>query len=170
MPYHIHEDLIYFVMKDIVNEVSNKLGEKIELIRTDKRKLGVHKQIESKIYEEIEESDLLIADITGNNPNVFAEVGYKMALDKSKGLKEPQIIFIKNTRGYYERTLYYEKTNNEEREEIIIDEHIRKNKVTNVAFNFAHIDQIEFSDVEFLKKELENMLLKYFNYYQIKKV
>lgn len=169
MPYHIHEDLIYFVAKDVVNEVSKKIGEKLEFIRTDKRKLGIHKQIENKIYEEIEESDLLIADITGNNPNVFAEIGYKMALDKSKGLKEPQIIFIKNTRGYYERT-YYKEKRGETVDEFRVNEHIRKNKVTKVAFNFNHIDQIEFSDVEYLKRELENMLLRYYNYYQIKKV
>jgi len=169
MPYHIHEDVIYYVIKDIINEISQKIGEKIELIRTDKRKLGVHKQIENKVYEEIEESDLMIADITGNNANVFAEVGYKMAIDTSKGLKEPQIIFVKNTKGYYERVIYEERRGNRV-DEFQVNEHIRKNKVTKVAFNFAHIDQIEFEDVEYLKRELENMLLKYYNYYQIKKV
>lgn len=50
MPYHIHEDLIYFVIKDVVREVSDEIKENIELIRTDKRKLGIHKQIENKIY------------------------------------------------------------------------------------------------------------------------
>ena len=154
--------------KDVIREVSEKIGEQIELIRTDKRKLGVHRQIESKIYEEIEESDLLIADITGNNPNVFAEVGYKMALDKSKGLKEPQIIFIKNTRGYYEKTILQERKG-ENVDEFEVSEQIKRNKITKVAFNFAHIDQIEFEDVEFLKKSLENMLLSYYNYYKIVK-
>jgi len=91
-----------------------------------------------------------------------------MALDKANGIKEPQIIFIKNTRGYYERT-YYKEKRGEKVDEFKINEHIRRNKVTKVAFNFNHIDQIEFNDVEYLKRELENMLLRYYNYYQIKK-
>jgi hypothetical protein len=166
MPYHIHEDLIYFVVKDVVNNVSEKIGETIELIRTDKRPLGVHRAIESRIYDEIQESDLMIADITNNNPNVSAEVGYKLAIDKLKGLKQPQLIFIKNTRGYYERTYYKEKLGKVV-DGILIKEHIRRNKLTETAFNFAHIEQIEFDDVEFLQAELEKILLNYYSYYQI---
>ena len=37
-------------------------------------------KIDSKILEYLRTSDLVIADLTNNNPNVFLEVGYRMAL------------------------------------------------------------------------------------------
>lgn len=38
--------------------------------------------ITEQIFEAIEDADALIADITGNNPNVLFELGYARALDK----------------------------------------------------------------------------------------
>ena len=37
-------------------------------------------RIDSKILEHLRSSELVIADLTNNNPNVFLEVGYRMAL------------------------------------------------------------------------------------------
>lgn len=39
-------------------------------------------RIDDKIFEQLQNSDLVIADLTNNNPNVFLEVGYRMALKK----------------------------------------------------------------------------------------
>lgn len=39
-------------------------------------------KIDDKIFEQLKTADLVIADLTGNNPNVFLEVGYRMALSK----------------------------------------------------------------------------------------
>lgn len=39
-------------------------------------------RIDDKIFEQLKTSDLVIADLTNNNPNVFLEVGYRMALEK----------------------------------------------------------------------------------------
>lgn len=36
-----------------------------------------------KLYEKLAESEFIIADITGNNPNVFYEMGYADALEKT---------------------------------------------------------------------------------------
>jgi hypothetical protein len=167
MPYHIHEDVIYYVAKDVVNEVFQKIGEKIELIRTDKKNNTTGNLIDVKIYEDIKQCDLMIADITGNNPNVYAEVGYKMAIDKMNGIVH-QIIFIENTDGYYEHT-YRKEKEGEKVDEIVINEHIVKNKIS-TAFNFEHLYKIQFKDVSYLRQQLSEKLIDYFNYYQIKKV
>lgn len=39
-------------------------------------------KIDDKIFEQLQQADLVIADLTGSNLNVFLEVGYRMALDK----------------------------------------------------------------------------------------
>ena len=36
----------------------------------------------SRIYNQISKADLIVADVTGKNPNVFYEVGYAHALGK----------------------------------------------------------------------------------------
>jgi len=146
-----------------------ELGFEIKLIRTDKHIKGVHTQIENSIFEEIEESDLLIADVTGNNSNVFHEIGFKMGLDRSKGLKNPNIIFIKDTRGYYEEDVKNNRKMNYEKDMFEVSSVIRKNEVSTVKFNLSHIQQIEFYDSQFLEDRLYEILTRYFNYYQIKK-
>jgi nucleoside 2-deoxyribosyltransferase len=44
-----------------------------------------------RIYNQIDKADLIIADMTGRNPNVFYEVGYAHALNK------PTILLTQNT-------------------------------------------------------------------------
>lgn len=38
-------------------------------------------RIDDKIFDSLSKSDLVIVDITGNNPNVFLELGYRKALN-----------------------------------------------------------------------------------------
>lgn len=38
-------------------------------------------KIDDKIFEALSKSDLVIVDITGNNPNVFLELGFRKALN-----------------------------------------------------------------------------------------
>jgi len=170
MPYHIHEDLIYYALLDAIRKIEKSLNIKLHLIRTDKRQLGIHSQIEQKIWKEIKECDLFIADITGNNPNVFAEIGYKMALDNVSGLVNPQIIFIKNTKGYYEKVFYEEKLNKSDVDEITLNEHIKKNQLIEVAFNYAHIQQIEFYSSDYLVEQIKKILIEYYKFYKPVKV
>jgi len=170
MPYHIHEDLIYYALLDAIRKIEKSLNIKLHLIRTDKRQLGIHSQIEQKIWKEIKECDLFIADITGNNPNVFAEIGYKMALDNVSGLVNPQIIFIKNTKGYYEKVFYEEKLNKSDVDEITLNEHIKKNQLIEVAFNYAHIQQIEFYSSDYLVEQIKKLLIEYYKFYKPVKV
>ena len=39
-------------------------------------------KIDNQIFSSLKDADLVVADLTGTNPNVFLEVGYRMALDK----------------------------------------------------------------------------------------
>ena len=49
--------------------------------RVDKQKFD--KNILQQIYDMISEADIIVADMTGKNPNVFYETGYAHALKKS---------------------------------------------------------------------------------------
>jgi hypoxanthine phosphoribosyltransferase len=61
--------------------VRSALGEDVKVIReADKMKSGA---ITSEIIRQIAECDIAIVDITGQNPNVFLELGVRYALRKS---------------------------------------------------------------------------------------
>lgn len=55
------------------------LKDEFEIVRADT--MYHSDRIDDKIFEQLQTSDLVIADLTNNNPNVFLEVGYRMALD-----------------------------------------------------------------------------------------
>src|SRR5688572_13651792 len=49
--------------------------------RVDEQIFSEH--ILKRIYQQIDDADLIIAEMTGRNPNVFYEVGYAHARDKT---------------------------------------------------------------------------------------
>ena len=55
------------------------LSDKYDVKRADE--LYHSDRIDDKIFDALTKSDLVIVDITGNNPNVFLELGYRKALD-----------------------------------------------------------------------------------------
>lgn len=167
MPYHKETEWTYFVIKDVINEISNNLQIKIDLIRTDQQTYGVHTGISETIYNEIESCDLMIADLTGDNVNVFNEVGFKMGIDKAQKLSETQIIFLVNSKCYYEERLENSSFIDNEYE---VRGKILKNKSKDVPFNLRGIKHIEFHTSHYLKAELYKELEQYFNYYKISKV
>jgi hypothetical protein len=72
---------------------------KIESLRIDRLKKGYSYTITDAILAAIEESGLLIADLTHANPNVYHEVGYAMGLNRGKGLKQENFILIAKEEG-----------------------------------------------------------------------
>nr|DAX84713.1 MAG TPA: CMP/hydroxymethyl CMP hydrolase [Caudoviricetes sp.] len=56
------------------------LSNEFEVTRADK--MYHADKIDNKIFSSLQSSDLVVADLTGNNPNVFLEIGYRMALGK----------------------------------------------------------------------------------------
>ena len=65
--------------KYLIAPVCEKYG--FELIRIDEW-ISCSDVIFDKIAEHLEHDELVIADITGRNPNVYLEMGYRMALKK----------------------------------------------------------------------------------------
>lgn len=66
------------VLKHIINPVCEPLG--FEVIRVDN--INDVDRIDNTILEYLEQSELVIADLTDHNPNVFYELGYRQALNK----------------------------------------------------------------------------------------
>lgn len=67
---------------------------KVKQLRIDKVNRGHSFTITEEILTAIENSGLLIADLTHANPNVYHEVGYVMGLNRGKGLKQENFILI----------------------------------------------------------------------------
>jgi len=71
------EDVRFFFGK-VCETLVERLGRKVELIiEKEKRSGGV---IHDSMFREAYEADVYIADLTGNNPNVFLELGVRYAL------------------------------------------------------------------------------------------
>lgn len=85
-------DTIKKAVGDVNAETRPKI--KIESLRIDKLNKGHSYTITDAILTAIEESGLLIADLTHANPNVYHEVGYMMGLNRGKGLKQVNFILI----------------------------------------------------------------------------
>jgi len=74
MPFAAEFDSVYEVIRQTV------VTHDFECIRADRRYLVG--SITEDINEQIRQADLVVADLTGKNPNVFYEVGYAAALQK----------------------------------------------------------------------------------------
>jgi len=74
MPFHEDFDDIYRLG---IKDACTAAGAYCE--RVDEQTF--HERILDRIYNQIAKADLVIADMTGRNPNVFYEVGYAHALE-----------------------------------------------------------------------------------------
>jgi hypothetical protein len=61
----------------------------------------------TRIYEQIASADLIVADMTGKNPNVFYEVGYSHALEKNVILLTKNPDEIPFDLKHYPHIVYY---------------------------------------------------------------
>lgn len=73
-PERTHADDVF----DYIIEPALSNG--FEVTRADK--IFHADKIDDKIFYSLKNADLVVADLTGKNPNVFLEVGYRMALEK----------------------------------------------------------------------------------------
>lgn len=128
----------YEAIKEAVQSVNQEFGQEIKLreIRIDQFNQGYSHNINDEILELIEDSGLLIADISHQNGNVYHEIGYLMGLNQGKGLDQKNFILIKNDSPPF----------NENR----------------VGFNLTDIKQIRFIDTLTLKRQLEESLKVYY--------
>lgn len=141
MQFSLDTQCHYQAIQDAVDEVNKQHKQDIEIreIRIDQFNQGYSYDINSEILELIENSGLLIADISHHNGNVYHEIGYLMGLNQGKGLKQENFILIKSDADKF--------------------------KDNKVGFNLTSIKQIRFIDTNQLRKDLVENLL---TYYQIK--
>ncbi|WP_300795946.1 DNA sulfur modification protein DndB [Helicobacter sp. UBA3407] len=87
-------------IRGAIKEVSRNLGDEklLEPLRIDKHIKGTTYQIIDEIFNQIDEKGLVIADITGKNPNVYLEVGYTLALCRAKGIDNQLILLLKDNK------------------------------------------------------------------------
>ncbi len=128
----------YDVIKRIVNKINIDFSLDIKLseIRIDEFNRGHSYKIDDEILKLIEESGLLIVDLTAKNVNVYQELGYLMGLNQGKGLKQENFILIKKQ----------DKDSSE----------------GDVGFNIRPFQQLRFENTEDLAKKLEFALKKYY--------
>lgn len=67
-----------FVLKTYLTPVLEPLG--YEVLRADI--LNTVDRIDQSVIEQLNNSELVVADLSGNNPNVMFELGYRIAIDK----------------------------------------------------------------------------------------
>lgn len=80
-----------------VNEINKEhsLSIVIKAVRVDKTDNPTTFEITDEILEFINDSGLLIADLSYANPNVYHEVGYAMGLAKERGLENNVILILR---------------------------------------------------------------------------
>jgi Flp pilus assembly protein TadD len=81
MPFRDDFDDVYHIIKDSANQVAMDRAVPIKTLRADE--ITQPGRISHQVTESIRNADLVIADITGNNPNVMYELGYAHALEKT---------------------------------------------------------------------------------------
>lgn len=71
------------LLEYVITPVCKKLGYATP-VRCDK--IFDVDRIDQTVFRYLKNSDLVIADVTGNNPNVFLELGYRMSVGKPYAL------------------------------------------------------------------------------------
>ncbi|CAD0218305.1 hypothetical protein [Chryseobacterium sp. JV274] len=129
----------YDAIKKATEEINNTYDLEIKLreLRIDKFEAGYSYDINDEILKKIEESGLLIVDISKHNGNVYHELGYMMGLNQAKGLNQENFIIIKSN-----------------------DPKFKDDKV---GFNLTSIKQLRFDDTLQLVDMLKESLKKYYN-------
>ncbi len=120
-----------------------------------------------KIYKEIEKADLIIADMTERNPNVFYEVGYadarkKLVLLLTNDAKDIPFDFLHRPHIIYNKSILNLKKELVERLKWAKDEVSKRKKEpikTNVIISYSYVDRTDHSDTAVLnfKIELHNL-------------
>ncbi|MDQ3812923.1 MAG: hypothetical protein M3347_03120 [Armatimonadota bacterium] len=131
----------YSTVARAVSEVNQERGLEIKLhpIRVDEFNPGYSYTITDEILRLIEDSGLLIVDLTFGNKNVYHELGYLMGLNRGRGL--PHRNFILLVRNREEVDTYKE-----------------------IGFNIRHWQQIRFNEMNELHDRLKRAIEIYYGF------
>ena len=126
----------YEAIKEAVQEINHRYNLEIKLreIRIDKFNQGNSYKIDDQILKLIDDSGLLIADLTSKNINVYHELGFLMGLNQGKGKGQENFILLEDN-----------KLDN-----------------SNVGFNIRAFQQLRFNDTLELKNKLIESLEQYY--------
>ncbi len=80
MPFADEFDDVFMVVKDAVAESGQSIPVELSAYRADD--IAEPGRITDQVLDAIKSADLVVADLTGNNPNVMYELGYAHALGK----------------------------------------------------------------------------------------
>ena len=96
MAFREETEETYRTIKKTIQQINEKylLDIRLREIRIDQLNRGHSYTIDDEILRAIEDSGLLIADLTFGNRNVYHEVGYLMGLNRGKGLEQSNFILI----------------------------------------------------------------------------
>ncbi len=108
----------------------------IRPIRIDQFDTGYSYEINTEVLRLIEDSGLLIADLTHGNKNVYQEIGYLMGLNQGKGLPHENFLLVHNAS--------------------IGD--VKKD----IGFNIAGIKQLRLSDTNALREAVKAQISKFY--------
>lgn len=87
-------DAIELAINDL--NATHDLDISIRPIRIDQFDTGYSYEINTEVLRLIEDSGLLIADLTHGNKNVFHEIGYLMGLNQGKGFSHENFLLVHN--------------------------------------------------------------------------
>jgi hypothetical protein len=132
-------DDTYDTIKRAIDSVNSEARPKIKIeqLRIDNLNKGHSYTITDAILTAIEESGLLIADLTHANPNVYHEVGYMMGLNRGRGLKQENFI-------------------------LIVKEETGRNLDKSIGFNLRGVSQIRFKKFADLESKLSQHIRAYY--------
>lgn len=132
-------DSHYQMISEAVDEINDEfpLDLKIQKLRIDEHSEGHSYQISDKILRLIEDSGLLIADLTHPNTNVYHEVGFLMGVNQGQQLAQENFILVMRNQP---------NIDNDKR----------------VGFNLRNWQQIRFDETHQLKAQIKTSVLKYY--------
>ncbi len=69
-------------IRRVIEEINREKNSMLKLIRVDQHDEGATGQISDRVFKDIENSGLVIADLSSGRPNIPHEIGYAMGLKK----------------------------------------------------------------------------------------
>lgn len=139
MQFDAQSDEVKQAAEEAIKEVNrrHKLDLKIKQIRIDDVNKGHAYTISDEILELINNTGLLIADLSTKNINVYHEVGFLMGLNRAKGFEQENFILLMRNR-------------------------LGEAVDSNVGFNLRHWQQLRFDNGLKLKDNLIESLEIYY--------
>jgi DNA-sulfur modification-associated len=134
MWFHPETQANFDAIKAAIDDLNRdyKLDIKLREIRVDQFDTGYSYEINQEILNLIENSGLMIADLSGGNKNVHHEIGYIMGLNKGRGLQNENFLLVHN-------------------------EAVGK-PADNIGFNLAGIKQLRTKDTNTLRETVKKQI------------